>query len=105
VALAAGSDSPYGPSDPWLGIRAAVERRTAAGSPIGEGERLNPERALALYQGPLSDPGGPPARVAVGRPADLCLLGAPWNVARRELDRELVRATVVGGRVICEGER
>jgi len=106
VGLGAGSDAPFGPADPWLGIRAAVERRTDAGRPLGGNEGLSPEIAIALYQGPLRDPGGAPTRVRVGDPADLCVLGLPWGEARRVLSSTLVRATVVGGDVIWQdGER
>jgi predicted amidohydrolase YtcJ len=104
VPLAAGSDAPFGPIDPWLAIRAAVDRRTAGGDSVGVDERLTPEAALALFQCRLSDPGGPSAPVAPGHPADLCLLKVPWRVARHELDRHLVRATVVGGRVIWRAD-
>ena len=100
VPLAAGSDAPFGPADPWVGIRAAVGRRTAGGRELGPGERLSPEEALGLYQGVLADPGGPPQRVVAGGPADLCLLRVPWRQAREELDSGLVRATVVDGRLV-----
>jgi predicted amidohydrolase YtcJ len=97
VPLAAGRDAPYGPLDPWAGMRAAVTRRTAAGRALGPTERVSPERALALYSGPLDDPGGPPRRVVAGQPADLCLLTERWAVARQELDAGLVRATFCDG--------
>ena len=102
VPLAAGSDSPFGPADPWVGIRAAVGRRTAGGQPLGPDERLSPEEALALYQGTLRHPGGLPARVVAGAPADLCLLSVPWGQARHELDSGLVRATIADGRLLWE---
>ena len=97
VPLAAGSDAPYGPLDPWAGMRAAVDAPHGAGAALGPGERLTPEGALALYLGPLAAPGGPPRRVVAGVPGDLCLLSAGWAVARRELDAGLVRATYCDG--------
>lgn len=100
VPLGAGSDAPFGPPDPWLGIRAAVDRRTEAGRTLGREEGLTPEQAIAVYQGALKDPGGPPMRVQVGAPGDLCLLRLPWAESRRLLSSTLVRATVVGGRII-----
>lgn len=100
VPLAGSSDAPYGPLDPWAGIRAAVTRRTGGGAALGPAERLTPERALALYLGALEDPGGPPRRVVAGAPADLCLLSTGWWVARHELDAALVRATVCDGVVV-----
>ncbi|MBC2667658.1 amidohydrolase family protein [Novosphingobium piscinae] len=96
LVLAAGSDAPYGPLDPWAAMRAAVERRTAAGTPFGPAEALTPEAALALF---LADPRdlGRQRRIAVGEPADCCLLDRPWQQARSRLEAGLVRGTIVGG--------
>ncbi|HEY3942633.1 MAG TPA: amidohydrolase family protein [Acidimicrobiales bacterium] len=102
VPLAGGSDAPFGPADPWMGIRAAVERRTEEGQLLGTAERVTPEQALALYQSRLADPGGPPQRVEPGAPADVCVLSLPWADARRELSSEMVSATVIGGSVVWE---
>ena len=82
VRLAGGSDAPFGAPDPWRAIRAAVARPHARRRAARPSERLAPERALALFLAPLDDPGGPPRRVAVGAPADLCLLDRPWRDAR-----------------------
>lgn len=97
VRLAAGSDGPFGPTDPWLAMRAAVARTTAGGQQVGWQERLSPEEALALFLSPLEEPGGRPRRVAPGLVGDLCLLHVPWKVARNELDRTLVRSTYCAG--------
>ena len=102
VRLAGGSDAPFGAADPWRAIRAAVSRLTRAGVPLGEGERLAPERALALFLGPLDDPGGAPRRVALGAPADICLLDRSWRSAREELSSAHVRATWRAGRLVHE---
>jgi len=102
VRLAGGSDAPFGTPDPWQAIRAAVLRRTRAGAAIGEGEGLSPERALALFLGPLGDPGGLPRRVALGEPADLCLLDRSWRSAREEPSSAYVRATWRAGRLVHE---
>jgi predicted amidohydrolase YtcJ len=101
VTLAGGSDAPFGSSDPWAAMRAAVSRRTDAGRTIGPGEALSPEQALALY---LADPEelGRQRRIAVGAAADLCLLGRPWAKARERLDSRDVRATIVAGRIIYD---
>ena len=79
IPLAAGSDAPYGPLNPWLAIRSAAERRTSMGASLGAQERLGAEQALALYLGAVTDPGGPRRRVEIGAPADLCLLKAPGH--------------------------
>ncbi|KIF66817.1 hypothetical protein HY68_33665 [Streptomyces sp. AcH 505] len=101
VPVAAGSDAPYGPVDPWAVMRAAVGRRTGEGRPFGPGEALSPEEALCLFTAPLADPGGPTGSGPVpGDPADLCLLRVNWAQARRELTAGLVAATFVAGRSV-----
>ncbi len=103
IALAAGSDAPFGPADPWLSMRSATERRTERGEPLGRHEALTPEAARDLYLTPLGDPGGRPRRVGPGTRADLCLLSVPWHVARRDLRSDHVRAVFVGGRPVVGG--
>lgn len=49
VSLRAGSDAPYGPSDPAIGVQAACDRRSLAGAVVGAAEALPPEAARALY--------------------------------------------------------
>jgi predicted amidohydrolase YtcJ len=97
VRVAAGSDAPFGPADPWLAMAAAVDRRTASGAAVGEGEGVSPSQALAMFLAPLHDPGGAPRRVDVGAVADLCLLTVPLVVALRDLAAVEVRTTVIGG--------
>jgi predicted amidohydrolase YtcJ len=103
VALAAGTDAPYGPADPWLAMQAAVDRRTRAGALLGESEAVTPERALALFTTPPHAPGGPPRSVVAGAPADLCLLALPWSRARDRLAAADVVGTWVAGRRIHGG--
>lgn len=95
--VAASSDAPYASPDPWLGMAAAIDRRSASGRKLGEGERVSPETALALYLGEPSAPGGPSRRIAVGVTADLCLLKVPLAQALAEPSAEHVAATLVGG--------
>jgi predicted amidohydrolase YtcJ len=99
IPLAGGSDAPYGSADPWSAMRAAVARTSPSGVTIGADEALSPEQAVALY---LADPLDLPRtrRIAVGEPADLCLLDRPWTEARTRLLREDVRATLVAGRLV-----
>lgn len=103
VALAAGSDAPFGPDDPWRSMQAAVDRCTAGGRRLSPAEALTPEAALALHTGSLDDPGGPPRRVAAGAVADLCLLSVPWVEARGHLTADLVTATIVEGALVRGG--
>ena len=97
VPLAGGTDAPFGSADPWIAVRAAVERRTASGRELGTAEALTPEAALKLFLGSPDIP-AEPRRIAVGTAADLCLLGRPWQEAREILDSRLVRATFIAGR-------
>jgi predicted amidohydrolase YtcJ len=85
IAMAGGSDAPYGSIDPWAAMRAAVRRTTSGGKVIGGEEALTPEQALSLY---LADPLDltRQRRIAPGEPADLCLLDRPWSEARERLD-------------------
>ena len=103
VAVAGGTDAPFGNPDPWVSIRAAVERRTRGGLPLGPGEAVPVARAVGLFTGPAGAPGRP-GRVVAGAAADLCLLDRPWaallGTPAPELSAELVRATVVGGRIV-----
>ncbi|MCH2184467.1 amidohydrolase family protein [Myxococcota bacterium] len=102
VPLAAGTDAPFGEPDPWAAMQAAVERRSALGQVLGLEEALSPEQALALFQSPLQEPGREPSRIALGAPADLILLGSPWQRARDRLQAEDVRTTWVAGEKIWQ---
>jgi len=68
--VAFGSDSPAGPADPLLALRAAVTRRTAKGRMLGPDERINAWSALTALTAAPADasrlhgfgriaPGGP----------------------------------------------
>ena len=95
--MAGGSDAPYGDPDPWRAIAAARDRTTPDGRVLGPDERITARRALDLYLAPLDDPAGPPRRVAVGAPADLCLLAEPLAVALADPAAVTVRATIRAG--------
>jgi predicted amidohydrolase YtcJ len=102
VAVAAGSDAPYGKADPWHAVAAAVSRTTSTGQTVGAQERLTAMRALQLFLGDAMLPGGPPRQVTPSQPADLCLLDCPLDVALAEPSRDHVRATVVAGQVVFD---
>lgn len=101
VTLAGGSDAPFGGTDPWASMAAAVARRTRSGSSIGPGEALSPEQALDLY---LCAPEAlcQRRRVEIGAPADLCLLDRGWGRARADLASVAVRATWIDGRQVFD---
>jgi predicted amidohydrolase YtcJ len=97
VGVGGGTDAPFGDPDPWLAIRAAVERRTAGGAPLGLREAVSPERALALFLTPPDDPGGEVRRVRPGASADLCLLDAALSQVLEEPSSDRVVLTVHAG--------
>jgi predicted amidohydrolase YtcJ len=95
VAVAAGSDAPFGGADPWHVMRAATRRPRN----LGPGEAVDPIRAIGLFRGEPPAPGRP-RLVAPGRPADLVLLRCPpWEVTT-SLASDLVAATFVGGELV-----
>jgi predicted amidohydrolase YtcJ len=98
VSIAAGTDAPFGPSDPWRCIAGATNRSTPAGTVLGRAERLSPVAALRLF---LADPGNvrQVRAVAPGQPSDLCILGQPLRSALAQPSAEAVLATIIGGRV------
>jgi predicted amidohydrolase YtcJ len=100
VPVAASSDAPYATPDPWVGMAAAIARRTREGRPLGLGERVAARAALGLYLGGRRSPGGPERQVARGAPADLCLLAVPLREALAEPSSERVRATLVAGEIV-----
>lgn len=100
IALGGGSDAPFGTSDPWRSMAAAVARRTPSGAVLAAGETLTPEEALALFTTAPGSPGADSRSVAVDAAADLCLLDRPWSDARADLGAVGVRATFVAGEPI-----
>ena len=102
VPVAGSSDAPYASPDPWIGVATAVERQTLARRRLGQAEAVSPAEALGLYLGATDNPGGPPRRVAPGAAADLCLLTAPIQDALQSPSAELLRMTLIGGRVVFD---
>ncbi|MFA5886111.1 MAG: amidohydrolase family protein, partial [Acidimicrobiia bacterium] len=98
IPVAAGSDAPYADVDPWRSIEAATQRTTQSGAVLGVDERVDARAALDLYLGLWDRPGGTPRRVAVGEPADLCLLSEPLAVTLRHPAATEVAATIIAGR-------
>lgn len=99
IAVAAGTDAPFGDPDPWACIRAAVTRTTSSGRPLGPREALSPARAVALFLRHWADL-GLTRMVASGQPADLFLLGTPLAEAVAGPGPPAVTATLAGGMLI-----
>lgn len=102
VAVAGSTDAPFSACDPWRAVAAASTRRTAGGVVLGAAEAVPPRRALDLFLGDVHDPGGPPRRVAVGAPADLCLLACPLDDALAAPAEAPVRAVVCAGALVLD---
>lgn len=104
IPVVMSTDFPFGDSDPWAAMRAAVNRTTASGVVLGARERIDAATALTMFLGTPEHP-TLPRSVAVGDPADLCVVvGSPTDVLR-ELDAGNVAATIVEGRVVYERAR
>ena len=99
VPVGGSSDAPFANADPWPAIATAANRRTAAGRVLGQEETVSAERALALYLSAPEQPGGPSRRLAVGGPADLCLLDRPLADALAEPSADHVVMTIRAGQV------
>jgi predicted amidohydrolase YtcJ len=95
VAVAGGTDAPFGGEDVWHVMRAAVRRPPL----FRPREAVPPARALSLFLGEPAAP-GTQRLVAPGRPADLVLLRAEPREALHSLASDLVAATFAGGTVI-----
>jgi predicted amidohydrolase YtcJ len=95
IALAAGTDAPYGSADPWAVMRAAVER--------SGGEAVDRRTALDLFAGEPQHPSRV-RKLAVGSVADLCLLHVPLKEALDLMSADVVRAAFVGGQRITPQE-
>jgi predicted amidohydrolase YtcJ len=105
VPLAAGSDAPIVPPDPWRTMSAARTRRTRAGRTLGAGERLDARAALALITTGAAAAVGAPAlgRLAPGCAADaLVVPGDPLARAPDAVAAMRPVLTVVGGRIAWE---
>jgi len=100
VAVAAGSDAPYGDIDPWAAMRAAITRKSRDGVAMGAAECLAPAQAIALFGGDAHRPGKGLRQLAVGQPADLCLLDLPWDALCEDLQARHVALTLCDGRII-----
>lgn len=106
VITGGGSDAPIAPLDPFLGMYAAVTRKTLAGKPLGGEERLSREDALRLYtQGSASVTGEEEIKgsIEVGKLADLVVLDRDLlTVGEEEMRRTEVEMTIIEGEVVYE---
>ena len=101
VPFAFGTDLPFGNPDPWIAVKAATNRQTRAGKILGENEAMTPEAAVECFLGELEHP-AEIRSIAIGVPADFCLLDSPWSIVRRSLSSAHVRATMVDGELVYQ---
>lgn len=90
VRVLGGSDAPYGDINPWIALRAALDRRTRDGAVIGAVEAVDRTAALALYQD---------SSLTEGAPADLILYD--WPAETGALGK--VTLTLIGGEIVRQG--
>lgn len=102
IALAAGTDAPYGALNPWAAMQAAVTRCTASGFKMGADEALSPEQALELFLGDPLRPGAGKNRIEIGAPATLCILDCAWQRARADLSKVNISTTLMRGMLIWQ---
>ncbi|BBX83011.1 amidohydrolase family protein [Mycolicibacterium aubagnense] len=101
IPVALSTDMPFGDTDPWAAMRAAVHRTTPTGRVLGAGERIDAATALGMFLGSPQQP-NVPRQLTVGMSADLCVLSAPPRDVLATLDASLVAATVYDGAVVYE---
>ncbi|MCC6000505.1 MAG: amidohydrolase [Pararhodobacter sp.] len=98
------SDAPTGSLSPWRGIQAAVERKSQAGTPLGQPEALTVAEALACYinGGVVSmRQEGMRGKLVPGYLADLVVLDRdPFAVPTEDLHRIGSVMTVVRGDIV-----
>ncbi|OBH74655.1 amidohydrolase [Mycobacterium scrofulaceum] len=99
VPVALSTDMPFGHGDPWTAMRAAVYRTTPSGAVLSANECVSAREALTMFLGRPDRP-AEPRTVAVGAPADLCVLSEPPATALAELDAGMVAATIIGGELV-----
>jgi predicted amidohydrolase YtcJ len=98
VPMIGGSDGPYGPIDPWAGMRTAVARRTATGAVLSADEALLPAVALGLWLAGAEPPFAV-REVAVGALADLILIEGSMADMLADFDAKRVAMTLIDGRI------
>lgn len=103
VPLAAGSDGPVAPPDPWRTMAAARTRRTRSGRTFGAVERMDARAALALVTSGAGAALGDDAlgRLVVGGPGDAVVVPAdPLRLGADEVAALRPTLTIAAGRMV-----
>lgn len=108
LTIGGGADSPVTWHDPWVGIYAAVTRRTEGGSVLGDEERISVEEALRCYTlGSAAILGEEDQRgsIEVGKLADLTVIDRDiLTVDAEEIPGTVALRTIVGGEIVYEAK-
>jgi hypothetical protein len=106
LTVAAGSDNPVVPHNPFVGLQAAILRTTDMGHVIAPHECISPLQALALYTthaARASFDEDVKGSLSPGKLADLVLLNrSPLNVSPERIGEIKVLKTFIGGRLVWE---
>jgi predicted amidohydrolase YtcJ len=104
--VAGSSDSPIIPSNPLIGIYAAVSRRTDGGEVVLAEESIPPEKALFMYTAEAARAGFEEmskGSITPGKLADLVVLSAdPTAVSVDEIKEIKVEMTLINGDTVWE---
>lgn len=104
VTVALSSDAPLVPCNPWIGIEAAVSRRTATGQVLGSREGVTLLEALEMYtQGgaQASFEADRKGRICPGMLADLMVLDRdPCRTEPGEIQELRVVRCIIGGKIV-----
>jgi predicted amidohydrolase YtcJ len=107
IKVAAASDAPVAPPDPFAGIYGAVTRQAASGQVLQPEERISVQQALELYTANAAYASFEEkikGILAPGMLADMIILSDdPMTVPPEKLKDIKVEMTVIGGEVVWEG--
>lgn len=106
ILVAAGSDSPIAPINPFIGIYAATSRRADTGEVVGEDERIDILEALKLYTiqaAQASFEEKIKGSISPGKMADLVVLNEdPTRLPSDRIKELQAEMTILGGELVWE---
>jgi predicted amidohydrolase YtcJ len=104
IRVAASSDSPLVPVNPFAGIYAAVSRKTESGASVLPEEGVSPQEAIRMYTRGASEVNFEEDRkgsIAPGRFADVIIVDRdPTQVPAEEIKNVKVETTILGGNIV-----